>query len=203
LAGYAASTWTIAGSWYQGLYWVTVMNASTFKDSFVFDPVERMAWRNTNIKGMGFSHDPVGSEELYFASRAADRICSISSLYSPAAGVKNDADGTAVTPILETPYFWDMNSGDKRWKNLYLRYDIRDAASDNPVLTVSYITDPNGSYTAISPTLAETTAYTNMRLPLNVAAGGIGFKLAQTNASTDTRIAAILADVHAREPSRV
>lgn len=207
LAGYSASTWTIAGGWYRNLYWVTVMDGSTFKDSFVMDPVDRVAWRNTNIKAIGFARDVYGSEELYWASRATDRVNGISTLYTPSSTYKNDADGTAVTPVLETPYFWDVETGDKMWRRIYARYDLVDAASDNPTITVSYAIDPNGSYTSISNALTETSAgYDDARRTIGSSgkrAPGMAFKFAQSNASANTRMSALLAEIHTREPSRV
>ena len=63
--------------------------------------------------------------------------------------MKNDATGTAVTPILETPYY-DLAQSKSTIRKVYFNYDLRDAASDNPVLTASYILSP------------ELTSYTNV-----------------------------------------
>jgi hypothetical protein len=50
--------------------------------------------------------------------------------------------------------------------------------------------------------LAETTAYKRASLQLGVPLNGIGIKIVQTNASSDTRIYALEADLQARERSR-
>ena len=95
-------------------------------------------------------------------------------------------------------------------RRAYLNYDIRDAASDNPTLTLSYITSPeNTSYTAITDlagsgdTLDETSTITRARRFVNKSAIGAAFKVAQSNASSDTRLYALEVERHAREATRV
>lgn len=202
LSGYSSSSWTLAGGIFRKTYFISVMNGSTFVDAFWFDLEDYSGGRLSNLKAVTMAAAVQVLEELYIASRAAPRVNSISSIYSPAAGVKNDADGTAVAPVLETPFFLDTKSGRKTWRSLIVEYDMRDAATDNPILTVSYIKNPDDSYTALSTTLAETTTDTRDQLYLRFPAQGLGLKFAQTNASSDTRIVAISADVHSREPSR-
>ena len=130
------------------------MDGSTFKDCFSFDIDARNVTRHSNIKALAFGRAVTVGEELYFGLKPAGRLGKYSTIYSPASGVKNDADGTAVTPILETVLFRDR-PGKKTWRSLYVTYDMRDAASDNPILTVSYIKNPEDAYTALSTTLAE------------------------------------------------
>jgi hypothetical protein len=90
----------------------------------------------------------------------------LSSCWSPVAAVKQDGDGTNPTPVLElhaqrgfdhVRRRWIQSWGTQKWRLLYLDYDLRDAAPDNPTITVSYSVTPTGSYTALSPVLAETT----------------------------------------------
>ena len=202
LASYTAS-YRLSGGFYRGHYIVAIMNGSTFVDCLAFNIASKVWFRLANIKAMAFTRAFGAAEELYFGLRSAPRVGSLASTFSPSSSVKNDADGTAVAPVLETPFFLGK-PGKKTWKGVYLGYDTRDAASDNPVQTISYITSPEAtSYTAISTTLAESTARTRNRLPLRFNAEGIGLKVAQTNASSDTRIYSIEADVHVREPSRL
>ena len=88
----------------------------------------------------------------------------------------------------------------KQFTDIYLNYDVRDASSDNPTLTVSYLSDPaETSFTSLSPTLAETTTRTRARLPLNQTKYGVALKVAQSNASSDTRLYGIEADVSLQE----
>ena len=139
------------------------------------------------------------------------RVASLSSILSPAAGTKNDADGTAVVPVLETGLFrgyshirrrWVMSFGLQQWKNFYLNYDMRDAATDNPVLSVSYATDPSASsYTSITRTYAKTTKNTRGKRNLGFRASGLMLKIVQTNASSDTRLGTMEAEYDPLEGS--
>lgn len=168
----------------------------------MFDIPSRTVTWLTNIKATSFANAVTVGEELVWGSRALPRVNKFSSVFSPASGVKNDADGAAVTWSLESSFFQDR-PGKKTWKSLYVAYDMRDAASDNPVLTVSSLKTPEGAYAALSPTLSESTDMTRARLPLRFPAEGLGVKIAQTNASSATRLYAIEAEVHARELSRL
>lgn len=209
LSGYSHSSWTLAGGVFRNLYWLTVMNGSSFVDCFVFDFVKRTCWRNTNMPFIAFAHDQVGSEEAYVALRSTDRVAKLSTCFTPSATYKNDDNGTAVTPVLELGAPWDLRSGKKRYKTLYVRYRMTDAATDNPVLTAS-VTGQLGaspSYTALSPTAAETDGttleYATLKAPIRKAKDFLGVKIAQTNASALTEIGAVLGDIQAREPGRV
>jgi hypothetical protein len=59
------------------------------------------------------------------------------------------------------------------------------------------------SYTALGTTFAETTEQTPRRFTLGQSNFGMAFKVTQTNASADTRIVRLRAEVHEREGSRV
>lgn len=209
LSGYSASSWTLAGGIYRNLYWVTVMNGSTFVDCFVFDFVRKSCWRNTNFPFISFAQDTVGSEECYAALRTTDRVAKLSTVFSPSSTYKADGNGTAVTPLVELGAPWDMRSGKKRYKNLYLRYRMTDAASDNPILTVSQTAQLGGSptYTALSPTASETSSttleYATAKIPVRLSKDFLAFKIAQSNASALTEIGAVLMDVRSKEPGRV
>jgi len=205
-----ASTWRIAAGRHRRRYVISVMDGATFKDSFLVDPETRRWLRLSNVKAVMF-WDAVGTAaETYYGSRAQPRVNSLSSMWSPAAGVKNDADTTAVTPVLETAFF-KPKLGKLSWKRAYMTYDCQDAATDNPLLTLSYVATPEAtSYITVkkldgttSNTFAESTAYTYARRFLNVSAEGLGFKVAQTNASSVTKFYGLGAEVHAREASRV
>lgn len=204
-----ASTWTIAGGFHRGQYVCALMDGSTFKDAFLLHVQGRHMVRISNLKATSFWRTVGAAPECFYGSRSAARVREISSYWSPAAGVKNDADGTAVTPVLETG--WNrIGPSRANVRDVYAAYDVRDAASDNPTLAVSYITSPEEtSYTAVTgPTgnayaLAETTKYTRVRRSVRKAAYGVAFKIAQSNASSDTRIYLLEIDAHRREDTRV
>lgn len=205
-----ASTWTIAGGVIRSYYVVSVMDGSTFKDAFMFDLKSSRAWRVSNFKFVGYAHAVgVTGEELYAASRAAPRVHSLTSIFAPAAGVKNDADGTAVTEVLESAFYTGKQAGRKDWRCLYFSFDKRDAASDNPTASISYMRNPEDGYTALG-TLAETSNLSDpSRLWLGgstgqgLSASGIAFKWQGNNASSDTRLYRVEAEVAEREAGRV
>jgi hypothetical protein len=197
-------SWTIAGDWFGDNYVCSVMNGSTFVDAFVFDTKMRQVNRISNLKSMAFAKAGAAGQELYAGSRATPRIMQLSTMWTPSATFKNDGDGTAVAGVWETPFYDTQKFGTERWKNAYLDYDIRDAASDNPTFTVSYCTSPEtgAAYTALSPTYTETTMREARRRPIHRKSRGMGFKVTRTNASALARIYGIGADVYGREGSR-
>lgn len=180
--------------------------AGSFIDFLVCDLDRRHWFRFTNILAYNFAIQYGATDELYFSNRdtSSKRVGKLSSLFDPTASVKNDANTTAVTPVLETGLY-DANSPVlKRWKHGYLSYLLEDAATDNPALTMSYLRSPEEtSYTAISPTLPENTRRERKRVPLAFQDYGVALKIAQTNASADTRLFAIEAEVEAKEGSRL
>ena len=215
LGGYSASTWRIAGGLYRNRYFVSITNGASFVDAFCFDPQQRTAWRLSNLPGLNFSNGIATQEELYVALRSAARVAKLSTIYVPSGTVKADADGTVIAPLLETSYYpapvsygRNRQAGDplpskKTWKAVYTDYELTDAATDDPTLTISYLKDPDGGYTAVTPTLAENTQTVYARRPLRFSSPGVAFKIQQTNASADTKVKMLAADVHLREESRV
>lgn len=208
LVGYDASMWTLAGGFYQNSYVIAVMNGATFKDAFVFDLRSYSVRRLSNFQALCFANGTAISEELWFGLRSGlpgseVRLGKFSTTFLPSSTVKNDANGTAVAPVVELPIYGAQPAGKKTWRAVYIEYDCEDAATDNPTLTVSYIKDQDDAYTALSPALVEATTKTRSRLAVRLPSSALGLKIAQTNASASTRIHSIQADVHAREGSRL
>lgn len=200
-AAYSPTTWSIAGGVHDDYYFYSIMNGATLVDSGMID-LTRYAWmRLANIDST-FFFERLYPEELFFARRGAARLGKLSDIFVPAVANKSDADGDAVLPVIEYPFF-EGQPGVKTAQRLYLGYDVRDAASDNPTLTVSYIDSPEEtSYTSLTPALAETNAYTRATVQLAIPVNGIGIKIAQSNPSSDTRLYALEADLQPRERSR-
>lgn len=201
LAAYDGSTWTLSAGMIRNYYMITVMNGSSFVDALMIDVPNRRGWRLSNLPAVMFADAVTIGEELYFGMRTAARVGKLSGIFSPAAGNKNDANGTAVTPVIETPFFRDRG-GFKRWTAFYLGYDMRDAASDDPMLTMSYITNPEDAYTPFATVLGETTNYQRQLIREPARGEGIGFKIAQTRASSTTRFYDIEAQVYSEEQSK-
>lgn len=212
LASYTSS-YKVAAGVYNDLYIVSVMNGTTFVDCLAYDLTHSFWFRMANFPGRAFTSTGSTFEECYMALGNAGRVASLSSILTPTAAVKNDANGTAVAPYLETGMYrgfmhvhrrWLPSLALQDWRNLFFNYDLRDAAADIPTITISYATDPGAtSYTALARTLPATTKYTRSRRDLGFNANGLMLKVAQTNASSDTRMSGFEAEYSAREASRL
>jgi hypothetical protein len=195
----------ISVGFYRG-FLLVVWEGGGNDDGLAYDIERHIWWRFTPPNSIMFARS---TSETYFAIQTEARVGSVSSMFSPSAAVKNDADGTAIAPVLETPFYGAERPGKKSWRRAYVSYDLRDAATDNPTLSLSYITSPEAtSYTAVSGTFPESAARTRQRKALNATTGGvvsegIGLKVTQTNASSDTRLYALEADLRLRERSRI
>jgi len=204
MPAYAKSTYTVVGGVIRNHYIVSVMDGATLIDAAKID-LQRYSWvKLTNVKArsMWRTTSLSGSENLFFGNRDTDRVSELSSIFTPSATYKNDANGTAVTQVVESP-FYEFGPGLDSLKSVYVTYDLRDAATDNPTFAVSYATAPEAtSYTSIG-TLAETTARARKRLRVGKSGLGFSFKIAQANASSDSRLWALELQGHAREQSRL
>jgi len=193
MASYS-STWRIAAGVYRDHYIISINNGSTLIDCLCVNLQDRTMWRFTNLHGSSFFPLTAGSQEkLYMGQWNAGRVVELSSLWSPSSTVKQDGDGTNPTPIIETGMFrgfdrlhrrWIESMGKQKWRWAYVDYDLRDAATDNPTMTLSYCKTPTGAYTATDRTLAATIDVTRVRRALNATQGGathsqmLGLKLA-------------------------
>lgn len=204
LASYDKSSWTLAGGWFGNLYVISVMNGSSFVDAIVFDVRKSNAYRVSNLDVTMFASAVQAGQELYAASRGEARVYKLSSMFTPGASFKNDADGTAVTGVWESPFYESKTIGSQRWRDVYLQYDLRDAGSDNPTMSIGFVTSPEATvYTTITPALAETTAKKTVRRKLHKHNTGLGFKVTRSNAAAQAKIYALGATVYQREGSRL
>lgn len=153
-------------------------------------------WRVTNIGATMFASSVTGSDELYAATSSGlpgNRVLKLSGIFTPSSSSKNDANGTAVTPMLETRML-GQGIGLKGYEHAHLTYDMRDASADNPTLAVQVSTglEATTAYAAVpeSP-FAETTDSARKRFKVNKRAQAIQVKLTQSNASSKTEIYAL------------
>ena len=200
MSGYTSS-WTIAGGVLRDHYVVSAMDGATFKGAAVIDLRGQTWWPMTNFDFISAWVRQGSVDELYMGRRGAARVASMSSIFNPVIGVKNDGNGTAVTATVETPYYHGK-TGDKGWRRLFATHYLQDYATDNPTVAVSYIKTPEAtSYTALSGSLAENTAEDRKPLALGFGSDGVAFKFARAGAG-DWRLSSIDADVGPREGSR-
>jgi hypothetical protein len=199
------SSWTLAGGWFGSIYVICVMNGSTLLDTFAFDTSKRSGIRLSNLKTMAFAAAGAAGQELYAGSRVTPRIMQLSTMWTPGSAYKNDGDGTPVLGVYESPFYDEQRIGSQRWRDLYPQYDLRDAASDNPTMTLSFCTSPEAgaAYTTMSPVIAETTGKTTTRIPIHMPSRGMGFKVTRQNASSVARLYSLGATVYSREGSRL
>lgn len=199
MSTYDPSTWSIGGGVYGDYYMLSVQNSTTIVFQILYHVPTRSAYRTDSAVATMFVRAQGSVEELYFASRGSPRLGKISSFFSPTASTKNEASGQPVQPLLDTPYYY-YKRGTKQWVRGYLTHDTRDAASDNPVQQLSYAKSPElTSYTNAGTAMPESTQMKRDHRSLGFASEGVSFRIQQTNASSDTRIYAIEADVVPRE----
>lgn len=131
----------------------------------------------------------VCGRSLSATAGVGNRAVKLSGIYTPAAGNKNDADGTAVLPFLETRVLGE-GVGLKSFGHGHLHYDMRDAASDNPTLAVTVAKGLEATTFQAVPEspLAETTDMVRKRFRINRDSQALTVRLQQSNASSKTEI---------------
>lgn len=216
------SAWTLRGEVYRNYYFLTILNASgTFVDCLVCDLRSRAFFRLSNFNFTDFTTGTGAAFQQFYGTNAnSTRIRRLTDIFSPAAANKADADGTNILPVVEYPARRGFSrqgrryvptSGLTHWKRLYLTYDLRDAASDNPTFQMAYVTSPEStSYSTLADTLAETTTSERGAFdfgPVGERGGAVidalGLKVTQTAPSSDTRVYGLDAENEAIEGSRL
>ena len=201
---------TFAGGYYRGYYFVTIQDGtSTLSTPSPATSVPVAGSGCRTCRGSATRGGRSAARRSSTGSFATPRVCTMSGVFSPASGNKADGDGTSVLPIVETPWY-PLGDGASPDRDVFLTYDIRDAASDDPTLTLSYILSPEmTSYTNVKGrddnayTIPETTAMYRVRRLINKEAFGIAFKILQTNPSSASRMYRIDGTYHQKEPSGV
>lgn len=176
----------------------SVKNGTTLVDSGIIDLV-RYSWMRFSNFDMDSAWRRPYPEEVFWGN---SHVNTVSSFFAPSASTKADADGDSVLPVLETPFFMETSLL-KTIRRAFLTYDIRDAASDNPALTLAFIDSPEEtSYTDVSPTLPETTEITRVHRSINRPMRGVAFRVSQSGASADTRLYDLELEAQEREGFR-
>jgi hypothetical protein len=192
-SGYDPDTWIIAAGVFRGFYVVSVIdNTGALVATLMCNVARRAWWRLTNIKATMFAQAVGAQEELYYADRAAARVTKLSGIFSPAAGNKNDADGTAVAPLLELRML-GHGPGLKHFGFGRLSYDMRDAATDNPTLAVSVAPGVEATtFAAVDESpLPETADEVRKRFTIAKQSQGVSVRFQQTGPSSKTEIYAL------------
>lgn len=196
-----SSTWTTAGGVLFDTYFVAVLDGGTFKDAFAVD-LNTYSWtRITNLKALSFWPSVGAIDELYFGRRDQASIGRMSSIWSPSSTTKNDGNGTAVTGVIETP-FYEGRPGLKQWIKGFASLDVTEHASDSPSATIQAVWTPESTSYETLKTVSATDAYSRTRFDMNKRAHGVGFKIARSGAG-DFRFYSLEAEMNPLEKSRV
>ena len=219
---YAARTIRTAGASAGGLnnlhggfignYYLAALDPTTisFNIGFLFDLTTMSCVTLSNMNATAVCMTPQIGDELFFAM--GKQIAAMSTMWMPDIGGAQDADEREIIPLLETRYYVDTSSGKNRWRHLYLDYQLSTVGGvflDPPGLLVSYISDPSSiTYTSLGGVAGNDlsgteAATTRAKVPVRIANRGVAFRILQDNASANTVISALSADVYAREGGRV
>ena len=126
--------------------------------------------------------------KLLGAPRSAARVL-MASFLEPAAATKNDMDSTAPTFELHTRDFGLGNMTENVVRFIRLRYELTDAASDNPTISAYYAEGDDGAWTQLSGNAPEDpTGQSPHTWPVNVAARYLRFRFVSNNASASLRV---------------
>jgi hypothetical protein len=190
-SGYDPSTWTISAGLYRSSFlFISILdNNGASVVNLMCNIPTRAWWRLTNMSPTMFSSQTTAQEELYYSDRSSARVLKLSGLFSPSSSNKNDADGTAVTPMLETRSV-GPGTGIKSFSFSRVSYYMSDAASDNPTMALTVKTGirASSSNTPSESPLLETTDVDRKRFTVAKDAQAVAVKLQQSNASANTEI---------------
>lgn len=198
-AGYNPYTWTLSASVFRSFYFVSLLdNTGALVAALMCNVPRRAWWRITNVPSVMFGAAAGAQEELYYADRSAPRVVKLSGIFTPTAGNKNDANGAAVAPLLETRML-GHGPGLKHFGFGRLSYDMRDAATDNPTLAVSVAPGVEATtFAAVAESpLGENTNEERKRFSIAKQSQGVSVRFQQTGASSKTEIYALEYEEHA------
>lgn len=193
-SGYDPASWVISAGIHKSFYLVTIFNGTTYTTLMCNVP-RRAWWRLTNIKAKMYAQAVGTAEELYYADGGAARLTTLSGIFSPTASNKNDADGTAVTPTM-TLRTMGQGPSLKAFGDVHITYDMRDAASDEPMLGVQMATGVEATtfVTAPESPLVECADATRARFSTGKDSQALTLKMTQVNASSKTDVYAVEID---------
>jgi hypothetical protein len=187
-----ANSWTIASGFWRGYLFVSVLNQARVSQACLMcDVVRRAWWRLTNVHASCWA-TAIDGTELYYGDALTNRVVAMSSIFTPAAGNKNDGDGTAVTPTIEFRPV-GQGTGTKAYAWGHLDFDMRDAATDNPTMavTVKMGIEADTILTPLQSPLGETSTLVRPRFEINRNALAVTVSLAQSGPSAKTELYAL------------
>lgn len=209
-------SYVLSGIVWGRFYIICVTSStSTAVDTLVFDLHKDIWFRWSNIRAAMFTIDPT-LNACYFGDRGFPRVWDMRNVLDPVSATFGtryvddnylSGEAAAMTPIIETPYFGEQPLGKKRFRNIYLRYDLRSPGGGSPTFSLGYVTNPDSTaYTTISTDVSSTTAFSQKKFPIKILARGMAFSLSgstsnSSNAMNETRIYSLDIEAHAKEQS--
>lgn len=193
LSGYSYPTWTISsGILWDKFLFMAVMNGNTFVDCLVSNLTRNSWWRFSNIDAAMFTSAVGIRDDLYFADLSAPRATAVASCWFPASVNKFDADGSTVAPTLETRVL-GASPNVKTYGRSWLDYDLRDAGTDNPTLTVQVAPGLEATTFSAVPEspLPESADEVRKTVSASKTSQGLSVRLSQIGPSAKTEIYSI------------
>lgn len=180
----ATSSWTFAGAVIRDTYFLCVMDGSTFKDAFAINLLSLSWTRLSNVKARAMWAGQFNdADELYWGRKDAAFVCRMSTVFQVGDSTyKNDGNDTAVTSVIETPYYALGKPGAKRVRRAFVTFDQSDYGTDNPTCDVSYILTPEETSYTSAGSLSETAEMKRLTFDIRKQAQGVAFKFTRANA---------------------
>jgi hypothetical protein len=205
------TNWVCAAGLLYGQYYVTVIDSTgTNRLTLVIDLANFTAYTHTNIDSMmyaerisgeGTANEP-GVDELFGAWLNGPRAMRLSSIWNPTISNRFDASGSPVLPTLETPYFKQGRTEEKRFRFAYVGYDLRDGG-EVPKLAVGYALSPElQSYTEGTYQYPPTTRFDRQRVDIRQKSEGVSLRFRLTQPAADLRLSEIELEGHPVDGSR-
>ena len=120
---------TLAATTFQDYYAISITRTDGSADTLVCDLNQRQWFRFSNVKAICYidSGGSSGMERIWASIKGSKRLGRVSPCFYPILGSTGvaDADGTAVMPFVQTPWYRLGPEGKKRIRFAYLSYDAR------------------------------------------------------------------------------
>lgn len=147
--------------------------------------------------------------EMYFglndeSDPSANQARLMSSIFTPAAANKNDADGTAIEPEWETRTLGlQAGIGMKHYDLAHLTYSLTADTGDDPTLVVEESSglEADGAFAAVGESpFAETSGIARKRFSMSRATQGLSLRMSQDGSSAETEIQVLELNVRNLQP---
>jgi hypothetical protein len=182
-AGYTPGLATV----HRGHYFLPIVNGTTLVDVLVcrLDGRKGPGWVrwSGHAAGVGYARRISTARTPSLLGLNSTRVTDLSGCFSPASGNKSDADATAHVLSIVTRDYSAKAHVKAMWREVRARFELTDAASDNPTLTAEYAVGPvaGESWTSIG-SWAEGTGEAPTRLAVGKSAQSIRFRLKSSGA---------------------